>query len=170
MDKYEEREYLKSRLAAVYRIFGHFGLNEDAAGHITVRDFVFGVDFNFINKSDFLRVNHEGNIFDYGRVKLFNKAAFLISGAIHTVRLDVLCAAHAHSVYGRAYYFLNRPIDIIILESCVFYNVRARHFISPCTKTPFTNLVNYIKPRHFRRQKHSPRGRRNRRYRRRLKY
>lgn len=37
-NKYEEREYIKGRLAAAYRIFGHFGLNEGIAGHITVRD------------------------------------------------------------------------------------------------------------------------------------
>src|ERR1700753_251114 len=58
--KYEEREYIKGRLAGAYRIFGHFNLNEGVAGHITVRDPVdpetfwvnpFGVDFNLINKS-----------------------------------------------------------------------------------------------------------------------
>jgi hypothetical protein len=37
-DPYAEREYIKGRLAAAYRIFGHYGLNEGAAGHITVQD------------------------------------------------------------------------------------------------------------------------------------
>lgn len=37
-NKYEEREYIKGRLAGAYRIFGHYGLNEGLAGHITVRD------------------------------------------------------------------------------------------------------------------------------------
>ena len=36
-NKYEEREYIKGRLAGAYRIFGHYGLNEGVAGHITVR-------------------------------------------------------------------------------------------------------------------------------------
>ena len=36
-NKYEEREYIKGRLAGAYRIFGHYGLNEGLAGHITVR-------------------------------------------------------------------------------------------------------------------------------------
>lgn len=27
-NKYEERDYIKGRLAAAYRVFGHFGLNE----------------------------------------------------------------------------------------------------------------------------------------------
>ena len=30
--KYDEREYVKGRLAGAYRIFGHYNLNEGAAG------------------------------------------------------------------------------------------------------------------------------------------
>lgn len=36
-DKYEEREYLKGRLALAFRIFGKEGFDEGVAGHITVR-------------------------------------------------------------------------------------------------------------------------------------
>lgn len=36
-DKYEERAYLKGRLAAAFRIFGQKGFDEGVAGHITVR-------------------------------------------------------------------------------------------------------------------------------------
>jgi hypothetical protein len=36
-DKYEERDYLKGRLAAAFRIFGKYGYDEGVAGHITVR-------------------------------------------------------------------------------------------------------------------------------------
>ena len=131
-DKAAEREYIKGRLAAAYRIFGHFGLNEGAAGHITVRDPIepdtfwvnpFGVDFNLINANDLLRVSHKGEILDHGRVKLLNKAAFLIHGAIHAARPDVLCAAHTHSVYGRAFCTLGKPLDMLTLESCIFYQV-----------------------------------------------
>lgn len=35
-DKYEEREFLKFRLAQAFRIFGKLGYDEGAAGHITV--------------------------------------------------------------------------------------------------------------------------------------
>ena len=37
-DKYEERKYLKHRLAIAFRIFAQFGLSEGVAGHITLRD------------------------------------------------------------------------------------------------------------------------------------
>lgn len=36
-DKLEERNYLKGRLAAAFRIFGKNGYDEGVAGHITVR-------------------------------------------------------------------------------------------------------------------------------------
>lgn len=84
----------------------------------------FGVDFNQINKSDLLRVDHHGNILDHGRVKILNRAAFLIHGAIHAARPDVQCAAHTHSVYGRAFCALGKTLDPISLEACIFHDVR----------------------------------------------
>lgn len=36
-DPYKERAYLKSRLAAAFRIFGKYGFDEGVAGHITLR-------------------------------------------------------------------------------------------------------------------------------------
>lgn len=62
-DKYKEREYLKGRLAAAFRIFGRAGFDEGVAGHITLRDPVqpdcfwvnpFGTAFSMINKSDLI--------------------------------------------------------------------------------------------------------------------
>ena len=36
-DKYKERDYLKGKLAAAFRIFGKYGFDEGVAGHITLR-------------------------------------------------------------------------------------------------------------------------------------
>lgn len=36
-DKYKEREYLKGRLAAAFRIFAKYNFDEGVAGHITLR-------------------------------------------------------------------------------------------------------------------------------------
>ena len=36
-DKHEERDYLKGRLAAGFRIFGKYNFDEGVAGHITLR-------------------------------------------------------------------------------------------------------------------------------------
>ncbi|EEP82304.1 conserved hypothetical protein [Uncinocarpus reesii 1704] len=129
-DKYKEREYLKGRLAAAFRIFGKNGFDEGVAGHITIRDPVdpttfwvnpFGVAFSLIKASDLIQVDHEGNVVDGGPVRLLNTAAYAIHSAIHTAREDVVCAAHSHSIYGRSFCALGRPLDIITQDSCAFY-------------------------------------------------
>ncbi|OOF91886.1 hypothetical protein ASPCADRAFT_176460 [Aspergillus carbonarius ITEM 5010] len=130
-DKYKEREYLKGRLAAAFRIFGKNGYDEGVAGHITLRDPVdpttfwvnpFGVAFSQIKASDLIQVSHSGEILDGGPVRLLNAAAFMIHSAIHAARPDVLCAAHSHSIHGRTFCTLGRPLDIITQDACMFYN------------------------------------------------
>jgi len=130
-DKYEEREYLKGRLALAFRLFGKYGFDEGVAGHITLRDPVdphtfwvnpFGLAFSEIKRSDLILVDHEGKVIDGGENRLLNTAAYMIHAAVHHARPDVLCAAHSHSIYGRAFCALGRPIDIITQDSCAFYN------------------------------------------------
>ena len=134
-DKYEEREYLKGRLAAAFRIFGKYGFDEGVAGHITLRDPVdpttfwvnpFGVAFSLIRKSDLIQVDHEGKIIDGGPVRLLNAAAFMIHSAVHEARPDVMCAAHSHSIYGRTFCSLGRPLDTITQDACSFHNVSSQ--------------------------------------------
>ena len=130
-DKYEERHYLKGRLAAAFRIFGKHGFDEGVAGHITLRDPVdpttfwvnpFGVAFSMIKRSDLIQVNHEGKVIGGGECKLLNAAAFMIHGAVHEVRPDVQCAAHSHSIYGRSFCTLGRKLDMITQDSCAFHD------------------------------------------------
>ena len=131
-NKYEEREYLKGRLAAAFRIFGKFGFDEGVAGHITVRDPVdpstywvnpFGVAFSLMKRSDLIQVDHDGKVVGGGPCKLLNTAAFLIHGAVHQARPDVTCAAHSHSIYGRSFCTLGKNLDMITQDSCSFYSV-----------------------------------------------
>ncbi|CAH0024409.1 unnamed protein product [Clonostachys rhizophaga] len=130
-DKYEEREYLKGRLALAFRIFGKFGFDEGVAGHITLRDPVrpdhfwvnpMGRAFSLMKRSDLILVNGNGEVIEGGPNRLLNKAAYMIHHAVHTARPDVHCAAHSHSIYGRAFCTLGRPIDMLTQDSCAFYN------------------------------------------------
>lgn len=130
-DKHEEREYLKGRLALAFRIFGKLGFDEGVAGHITLRDPVdpttfwvnpFGLAFSLIKRSDLIQVDHDGKVIDGGPNRLLNQAAYMIHAAVHKARPDVNCAAHSHSIYGRSFCTLGRPIDIITQDSCAFYN------------------------------------------------
>jgi ribulose-5-phosphate 4-epimerase/fuculose-1-phosphate aldolase len=47
----------------------------------------------------------------------------MIHSAIHTARPDVLCAAHSHSTYGKAFSALGKTLDPISQDACVFYGV-----------------------------------------------
>jgi ribulose-5-phosphate 4-epimerase/fuculose-1-phosphate aldolase len=124
----EEREHRKQRLAGALRIFGRLGFSEGVAGHITARDpeltdhfwvNPFGMNFRHVRVSDLILVNHEGEVVD-GR-RPVNRAAFIIHSAVHAARPDVVAAAHAHSVYGKAWSALGRPLDPITQDACVFF-------------------------------------------------
>jgi len=124
----EERRHRKQRLAAAFRLFGQFGFDEGVAGHITARDpelldhfwvNPLGMNFKQIRVKDLILVNDRGEVVD-GNWPL-NAAAFAIHSQIHAARPDVVAAAHSHSVHGKAWSSLRRPLDPITQDSCVFY-------------------------------------------------
>ncbi|KAI0831519.1 arad-like aldolase/epimerase [Trametes gibbosa] len=130
--KQMERKYLKFRLAQAFRIFGKLGYDEGIAGHITVRDPIrpdcfwvnpFGKHFSLIQPEDLLLVDHHANVqvAESGPNTLLNRAAFMIHSTVHAKRPDVNCAAHSHSIYGRAFSALGKELDIITQDSCAFY-------------------------------------------------
>lgn len=124
----EERAHRKAKLAGALRIFGRFGFSEGVAGHITVRDpeFAdhfwvnpFGMSFRHARVSDLILVNHQGEVV-YGNSPL-NTAAYVFHSAIHQARPDVVAAAHAHSVNGKAFSSLGIPLAPLTQDSCIFY-------------------------------------------------
>ncbi|TGZ81832.1 ribulose-5-phosphate 4-epimerase [Ascodesmis nigricans] len=134
MDPHEARKLLKEKLACAFRIFAKYGFDEGVAGHITVRDPVepttfwvnpFGLHFSLIKASDLIRVDHVGSVIEGGPIRALNTAAYRIHHAVHTARPDVLCAAHSHSIYGRAFASLGRKLDMITQDSCAFYDSHA---------------------------------------------
>lgn len=128
----EERLYRKQRLAAALRLFARLGFAEGAGGHITVRDpeepdrfwiNPFGTSFGQIRVSDLLLVDSDGEVLSgTGTV---NPAGFVIHSQIHAARPDVVAAAHSHSVYGRAWSTLGRPLDPLTQDACAFYEDHA---------------------------------------------
>ena len=128
----EERLHRKQRLAASFRLFGRFGFDEGVAGHITARDpelldhfwvNPFGMSFSMISVSDLILVNHEGTVVEGDA--LVNGAAFAIRSQIHAARPDVIAAAHAHSVNGKAWSSLRRTLDPLTQDACAFYEDHA---------------------------------------------
>ena len=128
----DERRHRKQRLAAAFRLFGHFGFDEGVAGHITARDpelldhfwvNPLGMNFKQIRVKDLLLVNHEGEVVE-GTWPI-NLAAFVIHSQIHAARPDVVSAAHAHSVHGKAWSSLRRKLDPLTQDACAFYQDHA---------------------------------------------
>jgi ribulose-5-phosphate 4-epimerase/fuculose-1-phosphate aldolase len=124
----DERLHRKRRLAAAFRLFGHFGFDEGLAGHITARDpelldhfwvNPLGMNFKLIRVKDLILVNARGEVVE-GDWPL-NAAAFAIHSQIHAARPDVVAAAHAHSVHGKAWSTLRRPLDPLTQDACAFY-------------------------------------------------
>jgi ribulose-5-phosphate 4-epimerase/fuculose-1-phosphate aldolase len=127
-DVEEERLHRKQRLAAAFRVFGKFGYDHGAAGHITVRDpeltdhfwvNPLAVAFSQIKVSDLELVSHDGRIVVGDRP--INRAAFAIHSQVHAARPDVIAAAHSHAIYGKAFSSLGKLLDPITQDSCIFY-------------------------------------------------
>lgn len=123
-----ERTHRKRQLAAAFRIFARYGFDEGIAGHITARDPEFpdrfwvnpyAVHFSRIRVSDLLLIDEEGRVIEGERRT--NKAAFWIHSSIHHARPDVVAVAHAHTIHGRAFASLDKPLAPIVQESCAFY-------------------------------------------------
>jgi len=127
-----ERIHRKQVLAMGFRLFAQFGFDEGVAGHITARDperpdhfwvNPFGMDFSLIRASDLILVNESGEVVE-GKAPV-NRAAFAIHSAIHKARPEVVAAAHAHSMYGKAWSTLGRLLDPITQDACAFYQDHA---------------------------------------------
>jgi ribulose-5-phosphate 4-epimerase/fuculose-1-phosphate aldolase len=124
----DERLLRKRELAATFRLFGAFGFSEGVAGHVTARDpeyrdhfwiNPFGTSFKQIRVSDLLLVNEHGDVIEgNGPV---NRAGLYIHSAVHRARPDVVAAAHAHSLYGKAFSSLGIPLQPITQDAAAFY-------------------------------------------------
>jgi ribulose-5-phosphate 4-epimerase/fuculose-1-phosphate aldolase len=128
----QERLHRRQRLAAAFRLFARYGFAQGLAGHITARDPEWtdhfwvnplGRHFSRIRVADLLLVNRHGEIV-VGDGPL-NQAAFAIHAALHEARPDVVAAAHTHSVYGKAWSALGRPLDPLTQDACSFYEDHA---------------------------------------------
>ena len=127
-DPAAERLHRKQQLAAAFRVFAKFGFNLGASGHITARDpeltdhfwiNPLAVPFGRIQVSDLQLVNPAGEIVIGDQP--INTAGFFIHSQLHAARPDVIAAAHAHAVHGKAWSTLGRLLDPITQDSCTFH-------------------------------------------------
>ncbi len=127
-----ERAKRKDTLVEAFRIFGRLGFSEGAAGHITVRDpeypdrfwvNAFQASFHLITADQLLCVNADGDVVSGDG--MLNRAAFAIHSRIHHARPDVVAAAHAHSVYGKAFSAMHLELRPLTQDACIFFEDHA---------------------------------------------
>src|SRR4249920_3380133 len=98
-------------LAACYRLVDWFGMTDLIYNHITTRIpgtehlliNLYGLLYKEITASSLVKIDFEGNIIwkpetDYG----INKSGYVIHGAIHRARPDVVGVLHTHTRAGMA--------------------------------------------------------------------
>ncbi|BGP13120.1 hypothetical protein JCM10213_000877 [Rhodosporidiobolus nylandii] len=130
-DLYAKRKWVKEHLAAAFQYWGKQGYGEGVSGHITVRDSVkpdhywmnpFAVHFSSITVSKLCLVTPDGFVSPEGAQLPINTAGFHIHSAIHKERPEINAIAHCHSLHGKAWSVFGKPIDILVQDSCYFYD------------------------------------------------
>lgn len=128
LDPATERLHRKQQLAAAFRVFAKYGYSLGVSGHISARDpeltdyfwiNPLAVPFSRIRVSDLQLVSPAGDIVIGTRP--INTAGFFIHSQLHAARPDVISAAHAHAVHGKAWSALGRLLDPLTQDSCTFY-------------------------------------------------
>lgn len=125
----EDHEILKYKLAAAYRIMVTESLDEGGiSGHISMRvpgepeSFwvnPFGMLAEEVTADNLIKVDKTGKVLegDYP----VNVAGFCIHAAIHTAYPDINCVVHTHSPWGTLFSSLDRSIEPIDQNCCLFF-------------------------------------------------
>jgi ribulose-5-phosphate 4-epimerase/fuculose-1-phosphate aldolase len=128
----DERTHRLQRLAAACRIFGRYGFADGVLGHITVRDpehadllwmNAYGISMRQMKVSHLVQANHHGEI--VGGKGAINPVGLRAHAALHKARPDIVAICHAHSLYGSTWSSLERLLDPISQDSCVFFERQA---------------------------------------------
>jgi len=124
----EKRRHRKQRLAASFRIFAHFGFDEAAAGYIMARDPIrtdcfwvnpFGMSFKQIRVRDLCLVDFDGNVV-HGTWSVSHSASNIFT-YIKDTRPEVVCVAHGHTMYSKAFASLHRHLRPLTQDACIFF-------------------------------------------------
>lgn len=141
----QERRRRKDTLAAAFRIFGRFGMENGSAGHAAVRDpeeldsfwvNPFGRPFRDISADDLILVDDTGAV--VAGEGIVNAAAYAIHSRIHAARPDVAASIHLHPTAGMAWASLGRKLEPITQDTCAFYE---DHDIYDCYGGPVLDLA-----------------------------
>ncbi len=100
---------VRQNLAAAYRLFAHFGMDDLTYTHLSARVpgeeaffiYPFGMLFEEVRASDLLKVSLEGEILE-GEEYQYNRTGFVIHGSIYQAKPDINAIYHLHTQAGVA--------------------------------------------------------------------
>lgn len=130
--KEAERTHCLQRLAAACRIFGRRGFSEGLLGHVTVRDPELhdhfwvnpvGVAMHQVKVSHLVQVDPEGKVVRGSG--MVNPVGLLLHTAVHRARPEVNAVCHAHALHASTWSSLERLLDPITQDACIFFGSQA---------------------------------------------
>lgn len=125
---------LRQNLAAAYRAFAHFGMDDLTYTHLSARTnqadhyyiYPFGFLFNEVQASSLLKVSLDGAILE-GKEYQYNQTGYNIHGEIYKARPDINAIFHLHTPAGIAVSALKEGLLPISQFSFHFYNRHTYH-------------------------------------------
>jgi ribulose-5-phosphate 4-epimerase/fuculose-1-phosphate aldolase len=92
------------RLAAHYRwtdlIYTHFSARVPGTHHLLINP--YGMMFDEVTASSLVKIDEEGNVIEDVTGLGINHAGFVIHGAVHQARPEIVCVVHTHTRAGVA--------------------------------------------------------------------
>lgn len=124
-------------LAAAYRLMDHYGMTEMIYNHITARvpgapdQFLinaYGLHYSEITASNLHKIDESGEFVLRGNSHYgVNYPGFIIHGAVHSAREDIVCVIHSHSTEGIAVSAMAQGLMPLSLLGMRFANSIAYH-------------------------------------------
>jgi len=121
-------------LAASYHLADYFQMSDIIWNHITSKTskeketFLinsFGLRYDEITASNLVEVTPEGKVINSDSA--INDTGYIIHGAIHRTRKDIVCVMHTHSRAGLAVSCFEDGLQPIIQDAAIFYNRVSYH-------------------------------------------
>jgi len=134
-NKFSEEEWInRVNLAACYHLANFFQMTDIVWNHITAKTsskketFLinpFGLRYDEITASNLVEISLEGKVINGNKV--INETGYIIHGAIHKKRDDIMCVMHTHSRSGLAVSCLNEGLKPMIQDAAMFHNRVSYH-------------------------------------------
>ena len=134
-NNFSQEEWLnRVNLAACYHLADYFHMSDIVWNHITSKTsndketFLinsFGLRYDEVTASNLIEITPEGKVINSD--SSINDTGYIIHGAIHHARKDIVCVMHTHSRAGLAVSCFEDGLQPTIQDAAIFYNRVSYH-------------------------------------------